>query len=467
VNDLGIASAGLFERVESFKVEEAPVGISDHHRLVITLYLDTQINRRQGGQRAVRLCPWNQNKWSTYADMLGLASARIHGLVERLRDADLNGLEVVSRDLGSLLQGVAREAFPPPKRRERTHGALDISWWDSECELLKERVVRAHKSYKAGVTGLDEVRHLTQGYKVLIKAKKRGARLIAQENMAKEASRDPVEFWRRMKTKHDVCRLEDIQKAEIYWGQLLNPNQEGLGAAAHRAPVGAPSGGEVIGRTQGRVLEPEAESKLNGPITSLEVARAVESLSNGKSSPDGVRGECFKYARARAEDGERRMLLPVVVTLLVALFNKCFVDGLGIPPSWRKSWLIPIYKGVGSVLAPDNYRGISGLASIYKIYAIILLARITAACTRAPTQCGFRKNTGTIPALFMFRHALHASCDPRRPRDRGGLLYTGFIDFRKAFDCVIRPLLWVRLREQGITGNMLKALQDIYAETKF
>jgi hypothetical protein len=49
----------------------------------------------------------------------------------------------------------------------------------------------------------------------------------------------------------------------------------------------------------------------------------------------------------------------------------------------------------------------------------------------------------------------------------GGALYTCFVDFRKAFDCIARRLIWKRLFELGIRGNMLCILQNIYKNTCF
>jgi len=56
---------------------------------------------------------------------------------------------------------------------------------------------------------------------------------------------------------------------------------------------------------------------------------------------------------------------------------------------------------------------------------------------------------------------------PRKVGGAGVPLYVMFVDFRKAFDCVCRDLLWKRLESLEITGNMLQAIKGVYKTTSF
>ena len=44
--------------------------------------------------------------------------------------------------------------------------------------------------------------------------------------------------------------------------------------------------------------------------------------------------------------------------------------------------------------------------------------------------------------------------------------YTAFIDFRKAFDCVNRDLLFYKIWEIGIDGKLYFALKSLYTATE-
>jgi len=41
-------------------------------------------------------------------------------------------------------------------------------------------------------------------------------------------------------------------------------------------------------------------------------------------------------------------------------------------------------------------------------------------------------------------------------------VYCCFVDFRKAFDIVLRDLLWQVLAEMGIVGRFMQCLQSMY-----
>jgi hypothetical protein len=121
----------------------------------------------------------------------------------------------------------------------------------------------------------------------------------------------------------------------------------------------------------------------------------------------------------------------------------------------------PIFKGKGDPLDPNNYRCLSVSPVLTKLYAMILEARLAhwaeTSSSRAPTQAGFRRDHRTTDHIF----TLHTLITQARAQSRP--LYTCFVDFKKAFDSVPRHLLWHRLREAGIDGPMLTALQSLYA----
>jgi hypothetical protein len=53
---------------------------------------------------------------------------------------------------------------------------------------------------------------------------------------------------------------------------------------------------------------------------------------------------------------------------LVQLFNDCIFSGT-IPTEWKTAVVTPLYKNKGDRLDPNNYRGISVLPPIAKVFA--------------------------------------------------------------------------------------------------
>ena len=72
------------------------------------------------------------------------------------------------------------------------------------------------------------------------------------------------------------------------------------------------------------------------------------------------------------------------------------------------------------------------------------------------TQAGFRKTYSTTDHLFTLLALIQKQllCHKK--------LYVAFIDFRKAFDSVIRTKVWAILRKNGLKGKMHQTIVNMY-----
>ena len=71
--------------------------------------------------------------------------------------------------------------------------------------------------------------------------------------------------------------------------------------------------------------------------------------------------------------------------------------------SYRRTNIIHLYENKGEKSVCDNHRGISLLSIAGKILARVLLNRIIAHLLDSAiseSQCGYRKNRGTIDMIF-------------------------------------------------------------------
>ena len=74
-----------------------------------------------------------------------------------------------------------------------------------------------------------------------------------------------------------------------------------------------------------------------------------------------------------------------------------------MPEDWRRSVVVPIYKGKGPKDECKNYRGISLLSVPGKVYGRLVIERVrklTEASVR-DEQGGFRKSRGCVDQVFM------------------------------------------------------------------
>ena len=118
-----------------------------------------------------------------------------------------------------------------------------------------------------------------------------------------------------------------------------------------------------------------------------------------------------------------------------------------IPQDFKDASIIHLYKRKGNPQVCDNHRGISLLSIAGKILAKILLNRLNAHLDQAglipESQCGFRKDRGTIDMIFTARQ-LQEKC-----QEQNVDLYMTFVDLTKAFDTVSRDGLWKKMAKFG------------------
>ena len=103
--------------------------------------------------------------------------------------------------------------------------------------------------------------------------------------------------------------------------------------------------------------------------------------ANRSPGTDGVCLEMYKHT------------IYIILPFLNALFNEIFQNG-DFPEQWSQSIITPIHKK-GSKSDPNNYRGISLIDSLCKIFVNILTIRLTKWCDNYDvideSQAGFRK----------------------------------------------------------------------------
>ena len=113
----------------------------------------------------------------------------------------------------------------------------------------------------------------------------------------------------------------------------------------------------TVGGVQVPVMGDEEERE----ITREEVKRALNEMKGGKApGMNGVRVEMLK------KEGV------TVLEWLVRVFNICFMLSI-VPVDWVIACMVPLYKGKGDVHECRNFRGISLLSVVGKVYGRVLI----------------------------------------------------------------------------------------------
>ena len=157
-----------------------------------------------------------------------------------------------------------------------------------------------------------------------------------------------------------------------------------------------------------------------------------------------------------------KIAAPILSYPLSVMLNHCLTYGI-FPNKLKTAKVIPIFKK-GSTNLLNNYRPISLLTSISKLFERIIYNRLLSFLERNKTivssQYGFRHNRSTTHPIL----DLITSCfDNINSKQYTTLL---FLDIRKAFDSVPHNKLIKKLEHYGIRGVANSLLKSYLNDRK-
>ena len=310
----------------------------------------------------------------------------------------------------------------------------DPSWFDKECRAAKNKLRSLSNLVKKNPECIDYRQNLFEQkrrFKTLVKTKKKSykQKIIQEMELSKK---DSKKFWKLL----DKLKMSNNDKdfissiSEKYWKQYF---------------------GSILTKKD----DPEYpdncidEGPLDFDITLAELKEASYILKKGKASGiDGISNEMLSC------------LLEVRPDILLRIFNSVLQNS-GNTPDWFTSILVPIYKK-GRKMDPSNYRGISLICCVNKLFAAILNKRLITYTKDnniiAEEQLGFVKGNRTSDAHFVIHNLIQDYC-----HKKGKHVYSCLVDFKKAFDSIPRDILFYKLKQYGISGKFFNVLKNMYS----
>ena len=182
--------------------------------------------------------------------------------------------------------------------------------------------------------------------------------------------------------------------------------------------------------------------------TVSETVKATKLLSSGKDpGSDAIPAEIYIAGG-----------LPVAEKL-TELFHIMWRKE-AIPQEFKDATIIHLFKRKGNPQVCDNHRGISLLSVAGKILVRVLLNRLNEHLEQSglllESQCGFRKDRGTIDMIFTARQ-LQEKCEEQNVD-----LYMTFVDLTKAFDTVSREGLWKIMAKFGCPAKFIATVRQFH-----
>ena len=176
------------------------------------------------------------------------------------------------------------------------------------------------------------------------------------------------------------------------------------------------------------------------PTSVSEICEIIKNLKCSKTQIDEMPIFIFKK------------LANILSYPLKILINDSFREGI-FPDNLKVARITPIHKN-GDYLTPSNFRPISSLSYICKIFEKTMSKRLLSFCRKfsiiSAKQFGFQPGISTSNALIELTECIYDSLNDLKHN------FTVLVDIRKAFDCVNHNILTGKLEKYGVRGPALR-----------
>ena len=322
-------------------------------------------------------------------------------------------------------------------------------WWCDELSELGANVTAKDKELKLmGNTRSKRRKHqefvrVQKQFDACCRRHKRKYIKDKQLQLDRLNTADTAELWRQIKKLGPIS--SDGPQLEVY-------DDEG------HITAGINCGLDTWANTYGKPYVPyeDADNVFDKEFYEAKL-RELDMSGNDPNSDNSILNETIRlneiqYSVLHAKNNKPVSLgnLPYEIfknnkscEVLAVLFNKVF--DTGVPPVWLRALIKPIPKGSAvDPRLPSQYKGISLLSAVGKLFSCIINARISMYLETnkliVGEQNGFRPKRSceehifTISPLIKTRNSLKEST------------FVTFIDFEKAFDKVDRRRMLLKLK---------------------
>ena len=442
--DYIIGSPFIFNKVRDFRVHEFDPLLSDKH-CIVEVSLEGNIERvnhqpeghmKHAGTSEKSIAKWDAHKVEEFIQHIQLDK-----LNKLLLDQDKLSVDEITREASSIMINSAVATFSKSKARTR-NAQKQISsavWYNKACRSKRQEYLKAKRLNKAqrSEDSARNVRLKSKDYKrEMFKAQKEYRDLFNKELLTTKG-KDPKRYWKLLNgpsNNKGQCPIpmEDLAshfKSLSEWDMQMNS-----------LPV------------MEEDTHSHEDSMLSRNFTVQEIQEAIFKLKSGKAA--GVDQILNEYIKSTAH-----IFMPVYVSL----FNKILDTGT-FPEDWTLGLIVPIFKKKGNIDDCNNYRGITLLSCLGKLFTNVLNTRLTIFCEEgsilSENQAGFRKNYSTTDHIFTLKHIIDLFCLKKKR------LFCTFIDYSKAFDTVWRDALWYKMAKVGIKGKFMTIVKNMYESVK-
>ena len=444
--DYFLSTSNLFPKMNKLEILEFSSLYSDVHcPIALSIQsqsVDTDPSHKHHIENSkTRL--WNDNNKSKFQENLDLSSVTeiLTKLNECWQSDDITQSELdgVVAEIGNLFEKNALKTFGStvPKHDLNSLTREKKLWFNSECRRSRNQYHYARKFYNRykSQESKNYLKRISKQYKQTIARNIRSFNQNRIEKLRKLKSSDSKEYWKILNPKTE----NKDSKASL--NDLFNYFKD----------INSQDNSQTYTDINNNNIS-ELNEEINRPISESEILKAVKQLKNNKSSGiDNIKNEHIKST------------INIMLPIYTKLFNLVFNSGK-IPESWTLGVIKPIYKNKGDPKLPENYRPITILSCLGKLFTLIIDNRLKFFTEKyniiEENQAGFRKNHSTVDNLFIIKSLIDIAKSSKNK------LFCCFIDFKQAFDTVWRQGLWYKLKEYNINGKCFNIIKNMYENIK-
>ena len=450
--DYALVSESLLSSVKFFKTDEFNY-LSDHVQIQLTLKCSIKnlvnINFEKKGWKEIKRYKWTSNSEKLLINALSSEQIKNDILDFEIQNFEENqeGVDGAVENLNKILNKISENSCRLLRKPKKTKKYKQV--WSDETVYESKREINSigNKLKKCPNSNLKhKYFELLKSFKKMVKQKKMQYRQNIYNSLTDTFNKKPKDYWEIIKSlkgkKNEENDIPEILNDE----NIIINHIQNQGKPAKVNELFAKELEEKLNDIEKNI---EFNEKTDAPITCSEIKKVIYNLKKGKSpGPDNIINEIIKYSKN------------VTIKSIAKLFNIILNSGI-YPSMWKKSFVILLHKS-GEKCDPNNYRGISLISCLPKLFNAILNERLInlMETTISKSQFGFRKNHRTSDSIFVLKALINKYLHKNKKK-----IFACFVDLRKAFDSVWRKALLFKLCNMEVGNKFFHIIKQQYSET--
>ena len=442
-------------------VSDEILNTSDHFALQATLNIECSIAKSDEVKQmpAIR---WNKIKSEVIANVY-TSPLEEYALMVMNRDItdkmDSTSIERVTDDVVEKMRSLSNNL---PKCRYKPNVR---PFWNKKLTQLKKEKVKHFRFWVSEGRPRDEGNSAWVAHKQAKKAFRKEIKFVQKnyeskeiEMMLKSAECDKNKFWNLVKRSRRTIKtnsysiknkedkvVQDLPEVVKVWEKHF----AGLSTPKNEERFDSEHYGSVNKKVASWYKEQDGDQFLDTPIEEDEVVAAVRKLNKGKAAGfDFITSEHLQSAG-------RNMM-----GLLTGLFNQ-IIQNEHIPSNFKIGTQIPLYKGKNTCsLDPNNYRGITLLTTLNKVFEIIIWNRLKEWWNESRIisnlQGACKTGMSCVHSALVLQETISVGLGT------GKKVFAAYFDVAKAFDSVWIDGLFYQIHEMGVKGRIWRLLYQTY-----